>query len=372
MKKRKVLILTMSVALGHNVTANIIENELLKCDINCKKYDISNSISSFYRISYQKSFNQQFSAPKFSRRQYNKFKNKKNRIVNSYYNKLIESAKTSLLDVINEYQPDIIISTHFVSRRFIEKYKNQIAKPFNHYFIVTDYDFTPGVSNGMENEYIVIPNEDFMMDGIHRNFKQEQLLPFGIPCKREFYLDYNKDEIIKNLPFKLRENQKLIVISGGGNGVGNIDKLAKQLIQNPNNFVVLITGKNTKILSKMQKFITKKKINNLYLTNFVEDYVSLVYSADLIVGKTGGLTSTECIALATPIISYSNIPSPEYNNLQYLLDKKLCISFSKVKSVGNAIDSANLEEISNNMKKYRNSDGLDKLINHIKNCKINI
>lgn len=288
-----------------------------------------------------------------------------------YYSSTIRDYE-DVLNMINEYQPDIIISTNIIGRNLLATIKNQIKKPFNSYFIVTDYDFTPGLKNGMENEYIVVPNEDFITDAINKNFKKEFVLPFGITCKPEIYAEHNKEEIISNLPFKYDEKKKLIVVTGGGNGLGKIEQLTKNLVKNKDFYIVLITGKNKLLFERMNKYATKHNLSNLYVTNYIDDIVGLFYIADLVVGKTGGLTSTECIGLQTPIATLKNLPSPEYNNMKYLLNKKLCVVIPKPKRAMSVIKNTDLKKISENMSKSNNKEGLELFIKHILYTQINI
>lgn len=197
-------------------------------------------------------------------------------------------------------------------------------------------------------------------------------MPFGITCKPEIYAEHNKEEIISNLPFKYDEKKKLIVVTGGGNGLGKIEQLTKNLVKNKDFYIVLITGKNKLLFERMNKYATKHNLSNLYVTNYIDDIVGLFYIADLVVGKTGGLTSTECIGLQTPIATLKNLPSPEYNNMKYLLNKKLCVVIPKPKRAMSVIKNTDLKKISENMSKSNNKEGLELFIKHILYTQINI
>ena len=54
------------------------------------------------------------------------------------FEKLNKSLKEELLKLINEFQPDVIVSTHIAGRLFVQKYQELFVKPVQNYFKVGD------------------------------------------------------------------------------------------------------------------------------------------------------------------------------------------------------------------------------------------
>ncbi len=96
---------------------------------------------------------------------------------------------------------------------------------------------------------------------------------------------------------------KVIVVSGGGWGVGDIagavDKLARSI---PDATLVCLAGKNDLIREKLSaRFDGDPRIRVLGFTDKMSD---LLAAADVLVHSTGGVTCLEAMARGCPVVSY--------------------------------------------------------------------
>jgi processive 1,2-diacylglycerol beta-glucosyltransferase len=60
--------------------------------------------------------------------------------------------------------------------------------------------------------------------------------------------------------------------------------------------------------------------SELRVFGFVEDVSELMAVADLTVGKSGGLTTAECLAMGVPMLVCDPIPGQEERNCDFLLE----------------------------------------------------
>jgi UDP-N-acetylglucosamine:LPS N-acetylglucosamine transferase len=96
---------------------------------------------------------------------------------------------------------------------------------------------------------------------------------------------------------------KLIVVSGGGWGVGDIagavDELARSI---PDATLVCLAGKNDEVRDKLTaRFDGDPRVRVLGFTDKMSD---LLAAADVLVHSTGGVTCLEAMARGCPVVSY--------------------------------------------------------------------
>lgn len=328
----KVLFLSVTVGAGHNAVAKNIksvfdsnENETLMIDMFAENKAISNMIGGY-------GFKAMYVFPKIANYIY--YKSKKTDYC--LYDNLIKKIKKPILDKINQFKPDVIISSHIAGYLFTQKYRCLINTNFKNFYIVTDYDIPPSVRMAEDNDYIIVPNNSFVKELENKGIEKNKIIPLGIPINEKFYTDQDKLEILKynNLEgFDL--NKKTILLMGGGKGLGKIYKTIKFLGEYENIQMLVVCGKNAKLKSRVDNIKTKAKIFNFgYCTNVDE----LMVLSNYLFGKTGGLTTTEAICKNLKIISFKNIPCPEYCNLNYLIENNLAFGIKSNKDIISLLD----------------------------------
>jgi UDP-N-acetylglucosamine:LPS N-acetylglucosamine transferase len=95
---------------------------------------------------------------------------------------------------------------------------------------------------------------------------------------------------------------KVIVVSGGGWGVGDIVGAVDELSRIPDATLVCLAGKNDLIREKLEsRFAGNAKIRVL---GFTDKMPGLLAAADVLVHSTGGVTCLEAMARGCPVVSY--------------------------------------------------------------------
>jgi processive 1,2-diacylglycerol beta-glucosyltransferase len=118
----------------------------------------------------------------------------------------------------------------------------------------------------------------------------------------------------------------VILISAGGYGIGAVEQLVKDLlaIERPWQ-IAAIAGKSEKTLKRLEELA--KEAGNLASgsprlcpVGFTTDMDKYMAAADLMVGKAGGLTTSEALARALPMALIEPIPGQEERNADHLLE----------------------------------------------------
>ncbi|MEG1706948.1 MAG: hypothetical protein RR291_05590, partial [Clostridia bacterium] len=158
----KALILTMTCGNGHNAMANNCKKGFEAKGVEAKVYNIYES-NRFEQKLFDKSY---VWSCEHIPHLYNKIWNsQRNRDPNKRYHGGIQSSiariTKPLLNIINEYQPDIILCTHNYASAIINNLiiKKSIAKCLTA-TILFDFVIHPYWENSIELDYIITPYQD--------------------------------------------------------------------------------------------------------------------------------------------------------------------------------------------------------------------
>ncbi|HWU52249.1 MAG TPA: glycosyltransferase, partial [Tahibacter sp.] len=83
--------------------------------------------------------------------------------------------------------------------------------------------------------------------------------------------------------------------------------------------LVALAGRNETMLQRLQALAATQP-GRLFPQGFTNTIERLMGCADLAIGKPGGLTTSECLALGLPLIVFAPIPGQEERNCDYLLE----------------------------------------------------
>jgi len=101
----------------------------------------------------------------------------------------------------------------------------------------------------------------------------------------------------------LPETGRMVVVSGGGWGVGDIEGAALELARIPNmTSIVCLAGRNEQLEAKLREAFAAEPRVHVY--GFTDRMPELLAAADALVHSTGGVTCLEAKAAGTPVVSY--------------------------------------------------------------------
>jgi processive 1,2-diacylglycerol beta-glucosyltransferase len=115
-----------------------------------------------------------------------------------------------------------------------------------------------------------------------------------------FYVPRSKDEARDSLG--LARDAKLIVVSGGGWGVGDIQGAIEESLAIPGTTIACLTGRNESLRNELQDaFSEERRVRVEGFTEVMSDWLA---AADVLVHSTGGLTVLEALLRGCPVVSY--------------------------------------------------------------------
>jgi len=96
--------------------------------------------------------------------------------------------------------------------------------------------------------------------------------------------------------------RRVIVVSGGGWGVGDLEGAVDELLSLADATVICVTGRNAEAHARLaERFARCDRVRVLGFTDRMPD---LLAAADVLVHSTGGVTCLEAMARGCPVVSY--------------------------------------------------------------------
>ncbi len=233
---------------------------------------------------------------------------------------------------------DIIISSHFMGCEVASYLKKKNLLNAKLVTVVTDY-LAHTFWIEQETDCYCVGSEETARDLERRGVPADRITVTGIPIESKFYTTPAREDIRKSMG--LDAGLFTILLTSGGAGVVMLESFVDSLvIQEPPSQLLVVCGTN----EKMRERLAAKHRDrvNVRLYGFVDNVHELMSAADLIVGKGGGLTITESLAMARPMLLIGAVPGQETRNVRIMVKK------------GVASHADSFLQLTGLIKKYRN------------------
>ena len=136
----------------------------------------------------------------------------------------------------------------------------------------------------------------------------------GVPIAQKFKNLLSKEEARAKLG--LPQDERVILVSGGGIGAGSVFNAAKSLAALRGTRVAVICGSNAKLFAQMKGYFRYKE--NVRIEGFVSNMEDYYAAADAAVMKPGGLSASEALCAGLPMLLIDPVPGQEELNMAYL------------------------------------------------------
>ncbi|MBP2032366.1 processive 1,2-diacylglycerol beta-glucosyltransferase [Clostridium algifaecis] len=249
--------------------------------------------------------------------------------------KLIEALTSKLLPLIDDFNADILISTHSFTTEMLSVLKFKYNMKIPCMSIITDFYPHSTWLHPYINAYVV-SNKDMIEKMVSEGIKSETIYDLGIPVNPDFHKKYSKENTLNEL--NLSASKFTILIMGGSLGMGKIKDIYEQLNEIADDIqIIIITGKNKKLYSELLK-LKKDSLKATSIIGFTDHVNKYMQCSDILLTKSGGLTITEALICNLPLGIFSPIPGQEERNAEFLFKNKLAIDFTDISKCGENIE----------------------------------
>ena len=226
------------------------------------------------------------------------------------------------LNALRSKRPDAILCTHFLPYVSISERLHHTTMNAPIFAVTTDFDVHQLWVNPVVTRYYV-HHEESAWQLTAKGVQERKIAVKGIPVLREFgqQRGAKASRQILGIP---GERFTVLVLSGGF-GVGRIEPLVDHVASTLADYsrrrfnLLVVCGKNDRVRSHLEK---KKFPHNIEMRVFgyVTNVHDLMAAADILISKSGGLTSAEAMSKHLPMIIVDPIPGQETRNAEMIVE----------------------------------------------------
>lgn len=335
----KVLILSASAGAGHIRAAQAIERAIIATGAarQVRHVDTLEYTNKVFRNLYSKAYIEMVGRmPDVLGWLYDQFdkpwQNERRRLA---FDKLNTRPFVRLLA---DYQPDIIVCTHFLPAEIISwlKAKQRLVAP--QAIVVTNFDVhAMWLCHHVEHYFVAIDETRAHLEKL--GIPAERVTVSGIPIDPVFAGSF--DQRAMRDKHRLAQDKTTILISAGGFGVGAIEHLVAALGDMRHAAqVVAVCGRNQELQSELEQTAARLHASRvaLHVIGFTKEMHELMAASDILLGKPGGLTTSEALAMGLAFVIVNPIPGQEERNSDHLLEEGVAIRANNLPTLGYKID----------------------------------
>jgi len=281
--------------------------------------------------------------------------------------KLVEKLIKNSVNFIREYKPDIIIAPHphtlnvaVITNRLLGMKIPVIGIDIEPFEGGAVYDH-PGADK------IIVFSEIAKRKLIKRGVPEEKLPIFDFIINPMFLKKYDSPDVIKNR-LGLETGKFTIVMSSGGEGIGNLGKYIRSTIRhNLPVQLAVITGRNARLKQILENIrVPAGSRTTLKIFGFTDEICDFFQVADLLFGKGGACTTIESLFMRKPVMFYRFVSGNERQSVTFVKNNKLGwyvpTSRGYIKQLRQILENPEiLEAIQKKYEKYNFKSGTENL-----------
>jgi len=236
---------------------------------------------------------------------------------------------------LKQENPKVALCTHFLPAEILVhlRKKKDLDIPIG--VVVTDWDaHAMWVLHDVDWYFVACEETKAYLSAI--GIPPKSIFVTGIPIVPTFGVEKPKRETCMRLG--LDPDRITLLVSIGGFGVGPVESLVRaiQEVQHPVQ-IVIVCGRNPRLESRLKAFSEAR--HPMRVIGFTSEMDSWMAASDLLIGKSGGLTSSEALARGLVLVIVNPIPGQEERNSDHFLEEGVAIRCNNLPALAFKIDS---------------------------------
>jgi len=339
---RKVLLLSASAGAGHVRAAEAIEKAFNQAkdaeNREVHHIDVLNYTNKLFRHFYSKAYidlvNKMPEVPGWMYDKLDKpWKNERRRLALDKLN------TRPFVKLLRTYQPDLIVCTHFLPAEIVSWLKAKERLSSRQVIIVTDFDVhAMWLVHHYERYFVALEEARVYLEAL--GIPPNKISVSGIPIDPVFGVKKDKQEM--RAKHGLAPDRTTILLSAGGFGVGSVDALVNSLLPLQHRAqIVAICGRNEELKKRLSRLAARIKSDapvTLKPFGYTKEMDELMTASDIVIGKPGGLTTSEALAKGLVFVIVNPIPGQEERNSDHLLEAAVAIRSNNLPTLSYKLD----------------------------------
>ena len=341
---KRVLLLSASAGAGHVRAAQALEKAFQEIgeasgeQREVQHLDVLNYTNKVFRNLYSKAYidlvNKMPEVPGWFYDKLDKpWKNERRRLALDKLN------TRPLVKLLRQYQPDLIVCTHFLPAEIVSWLRAKERLTSRQVIVVTDFDVhAMWLVHHYEHYFVAIDEARVYLEAL--GIPAEKITVSGIPIDPVFAQLKDKQKL--RTKHGLSADRTTILLSAGGFGVGSVDALIAALMPLQHRAqIVAICGRNDELKERLSREASQLKPDATVLVKpfgYTTEMDELMTASDLVLGKSGGLTTCEALAKGLVFVIVNPIPGQEERNSDHLLEAGVGIRSNNLPTLAYKLD----------------------------------
>ncbi|NRD76820.1 UDP-N-acetylglucosamine--LPS N-acetylglucosamine transferase [Bacillus sp. BRMEA1] len=276
--------------------------------------------------------------------------------------------RDDFLELLAEVKPDLILSVHpnFNGSILNILEKHMIKIPF--VTLIADLvNIFPLWADKRAN-YIISPTLEAQDKCREFGIPHEKIQVSGFPVRSRFF---RKNDTQQKW---YRKGQSLtFLIMSGGEGAGNMKKIAETLLSHFDCTVKIVAGKNKKLKNKLERSLKHQYGERVMIYGFTHNIQDLMLSSDIAFTRGSPNVMFEAIASNTPLIITGALPGQEEDNPAFAENFNLGVVCKNQKDIKHTItqllenDGEKLHRMMTCQRKFVNANAAEDILQFILN-----
>jgi len=237
--------------------------------------------------------------------------------------------------LLKQENPKLALCTHFLPAEILVHLRKEKVFNIPIGVIVTDWDaHAMWLLHNVDWYFVACEETKVYLSAL--GIPPESIYVTGIPIDPVFGIEKPKRET--RIRLGLDPDRITLLVSVGGFGVGPVESLVRaiQEVQHPVQ-VVIICGRNARLESRLKNLPEAR--HPMKIIGFTSEMDSWMAASDLLVGKSGGLTSSEALARGLVLVVVNPIPGQEERNSDHFLEEGVAIRCNNLPALPFKIDT---------------------------------
>jgi len=319
----RILILSASVGAGHLRAAEAVELALRRAnaDITIQNHDVLTLMPPAFRKVYRDGYFEMVArSPRVLGWLYEATDKP---FSHDRLRRRIERAgATQLLKKIRDFDADVVICTHFLPTALLDRERRKGRSRARIITVVTDFE-VHGMWLSAPSDHYFVATEEARAHLEALGISAGALTVSGIPTHPVF--TEKKERLAMRRKHGWRADLPIALLSAGGFGLGNAQRLIQALVDaKVRAQIIAVCGKSAALKGAIEKIVARRAADQLPVVTavgFTTEMDEFMTAADLMIGKPGGLTTSESLIKGLAWVVVNPIPGQEEKNAIYLLEQ---------------------------------------------------
>jgi processive 1,2-diacylglycerol beta-glucosyltransferase len=287
-------------------------------------------------------------------------------------NEIVEmTIREKFIKLLEEVKPDLILSVHpnFNGSiiNLLEKYNYKIPVVT----LIADLISISPLWADKRAEYIISPTVEAKEKCLQYGVSNNRIRVFGLPVRSRFH--YSNITNLKQSQYDRRLN---CLIMSGGEGVGNMKKIANILLKNFDCNVKIIAGRNKQLKKRMEQSLMSLYGDRVKVYGFVDNIQDLMVTSDIAFTRASPNVMMEAVSCNVPLVITGALPGQEEGNPYFAEKYNLGMCCHSIKDIYNIVhylekdNNKKLDEIKKDQRKYINFNTAEDIVEFIDNIEI--